>query len=42
MLAREQFSTATAWGLDKAISLKLTIPCGIRSLNLGSESFFYV
>ena len=25
MLAREQFSTATAWGLDKAISLKLTV-----------------
>ena len=26
MLPREQLSTATAWGLDTAVSLKLTIP----------------
>ena len=26
MLSREQLSTATAWGLDTAVSLKLTIP----------------
>ena len=26
MLSREQLSIATAWGLDTAVSLKLTIP----------------
>ena len=31
MLSREQLSTATAWGLDAAVSLKLTIPSADRA-----------
>ena len=42
MLSREQLSTATAWGLDAAVSLKLTIParamgCRIESPPLPEE-----
>ena len=33
MLSREQLSTSTAWGLDTAGSLKLTIPCRAREGN---------
>ena len=31
MLSREQLSTATAWGLDTAVSLKLKIPSNQRN-----------
>ena len=33
MLSREKLSTATAWGLDTAVSLKLTIPSGTLELS---------